>query len=1016
VRARGDKEALSNSLGIVVESLTRYYSTSHSHTCFANACGEGNVAGKGDVGGEGGKGDKVKGLEKEIGRLRRENRVLRQEVRGRGLGCQCGSQGLCGERADRGFGPGNGNRGLRSGTPVVPSAFASPIGEERGEERDGGKGKGKGRERVEAAFQESGDEARIALEAEKFIGSWGNPNPNASFGFRAARSFESGSTTVPNTPVLQASAGFDNSFADVGLHSLEENMDVDFDGPASFTGKPVLKRGNGDRDGGEEWGGVDGEEKDVDIDIDEQPAQHQKAMQQFMAAPKPGVLKVGFEVEGSRRGEEYSFTTSNSSSKALSYSRSGSMREYNRFSLPSLPKDASQLSQFFNHHLSKDRVEEEDKQDLTQTDKSSPWISPEEREDAICIHQRATGSKASKNLPGFFRYGYAYIPSLIDTNFYRTILISNLPSSIELRDILARVRGGEIVSAMVLDTISLTGGKTAIVQFVHESAAAEYVAYVHAHPVVFGEERVSAEVTLVQTPTWPLSDLSRWRILVQKQTRCLYISHFPPEMDLEVMVRDLTYGNAFRAAHVLAVDMDNERTVWLEFASVNAAGVAFGILTKKMSCGELVFGFAEDPCARPLEDLLAPAGLRTSMLSRIRELGADGELMIECRKCGDEFESNNQLYAHLREAHSIGGSKGFEFEGVGIGAEVIEMQMKRLAALENRKVEIPSFSGKGLVGASWADEVVEEAELNNAPSVSSLTTLMVPPNSPVRDAAALANGREEGENIKENTNAIMVDNINEMMFQGSDRWWQDSGLRKPPVGLAGSKYARLVPAFEDAGERPRFSRPQSSPKVASHLSLKTQQSLESNSISSPEHHQLEHISDSADTKHEAEEANGDNSKPSSPSSGTSLSLQQIALHRLALLDNLAPLPLSLFLCSKLDSSPPRVRLGDLLASSSSTCFSASEMDRLEREELKEDSRKEVVERDIKGPDRCGYRGCRKVVRKEEMGCQEKEKWEDLEGDDVAAFSPASSQPTSGQEQMNPDEICLDNEDEVELGA
>ena len=86
-------------------------------------------------------------------------------------------------------------------------------------------------------------------------------------------------------------------------------------------------------------------------------------------------------------------------------------------------------------------------------------------------------------------------------------------------------------------------------------------------------------------------------------------------------------------------------------------------------------------------------------------------------------------------------------------------------------------------------------------------------------------------------------------------------------------------------------------------------------------------------------------------------------------------------------------------------------------------RKEGMERDVKepvrilkGPGRCGFRGCRKAVKKEEMGCREKEKWEDLEGDDAAAFSLASSQPTNGQEQMNPDEICLDNEDEVEFGA
>ncbi|KAI9822066.1 MAG: hypothetical protein M1826_000574 [Phylliscum demangeonii] len=73
----------------------------------------------------------------------------------------------------------------------------------------------------------------------------------------------------------------------------------------------------------------------------------------------------------------------------------------------------------------------------------------------------------------FFKYGIRY--NLDDIQ--RTVIISQLPSGITLDSLLSHIRGGQIYSAVILDTRSLTGSMTSLIIFVDPNSAANFVRY-----------------------------------------------------------------------------------------------------------------------------------------------------------------------------------------------------------------------------------------------------------------------------------------------------------------------------------------------------------------------------------------------------------------------------------------------------------------------------------------------------------------------------------------------------------
>jgi hypothetical protein len=579
-------------------------------------------------------------------------------------------------------------------------------------------------------------------------------------------SFASNSPTVPNSPVFVSTA-----VADVGLNSLEDVLNSwDFSPALALPTNPGHQTPNGNIINGE-----DEEERD----IDEQLKDHSAALQKFHNVPPPSVLKTGFELKGSFRGIDYD------NAPPPTYPRATSMQNYNRFGTASsanIPLGPKTLFPIANG----------------QTLDSKIWDGHGDRDGAIEAHRDQCRGKFDNRFPDFFRYGIRYTPGETDSNFQRTVQISNLPHDTELREVLSRVRGGEIMSAILLDTKKLLGGMSAGIEFVNEGAAEEYVLYAEMYPISFGDPPQRATVTLVPTPTWPVRLPTRNKVNLG-QTRCLRIPNFPTHLSLKGLERELTRGNGYRAAALVEIYLDEMMTLHLEFSNVDAAGSAFGILTSFREFRGLEVGWEKDPCAGQLEDLREEPKPRPPMLPRNFDA-------VKRR----ESDGSEETGSDIDVVRSV--------EGI---------QRKRLAALSNQKVEIPSFSGARIQSSSWADEVIEEAEaeagtglalheiggrLSPAPM---LNGCLLPPKSPeskhlIPDSNALDNLPEDGEEtvaagVEDQFTAIMTEGINELMAQRNSQWYKDEGLKRAPVGLAGSKYATHVPGFQDCGPRPRLA-------------------------------------------------------------------------------------------------------------------------------------------------------------------------------------------------------------------
>jgi hypothetical protein len=486
--------------------------------------------------------------------------------------------------------------------------------------------------------------------------------------------------------------------------------------------------------------------------IDEQTLEQMGAMIQLADLPKPEVLKTGFELDKSFRGRDY-----DAIAHAPKFPRRMGMRSYNRFA----PAESFDGAPLFGQSTSLEFLK-------YRSFRSELYNSEEEREGAIEKHVRECVGR-DKRLPGFFRYGIRYVPLETDSDFLRAVLISNLPKDIVLREVLQRVRGGEIHNATLCDTTTLTGSKTAMVVFINEAAAQEYIKYVSEHPILFDDEgdQRKGEFELIRTPTYPLSLGQKRRLSgAYKQTRCLAIQNLPASFSED----DLAGGYPFRAAHLLDLYVDEEATLHLEFSNFWAAGSAYGILTgwTRYTSANLRINFTPDPCSGPVSELSLPLPPRRPVRPRNRV----------------SFD---------------------ESSGDDVIEEVQTVYRKSLGAL-NEKVLIPSFSGAKIKGESWADEVIEEIPFD--PNTGS-----APVQTPTSYSASPGSGSNSEPGQEDSYSAvppkslhseaegkgvaildIMTEDVNRLMVSTS---FPSSNFRKPPVGLAASKYASLVPAFEE---------------------------------------------------------------------------------------------------------------------------------------------------------------------------------------------------------------------------
>ncbi|KAL4916061.1 hypothetical protein BDW62DRAFT_203067 [Aspergillus aurantiobrunneus] len=185
-----------------------------------------------------------------------------------------------------------------------------------------------------------------------------------------------------------------------------------------------------------------------------------------------------------------------------------------------------------------------------------------------------------------FQYGLRYIPSLSDRDVYRTIRIEELPREIKLNQVLPFVVG-EIYCARLADTSPITGYNTALITFVTQKDALNFLTWVVSRSIVlpFGK------VVPVHTPTYPMPADTERLIEEEGYTRTIGVFHPRPTLKMEI-IRVLTNPHLKYALQLESIDdgpADGEVSV--RMLSVKAAVPVFEWLRKHPTLEKCHFRF-----------------------------------------------------------------------------------------------------------------------------------------------------------------------------------------------------------------------------------------------------------------------------------------------------------------------------------------------------------------------------------------------------------------------------------------
>lgn len=468
----------------------------------------------------------------------------------------------------------------------------------------------------------------------------------------------------------------------------------------------------------------------------------------FRKMPPPGVLKTGIKVPGKYMGNETEFVLSGKTH----WNKWSGVRPqehlHNPYAPPTLQKLTSGLS------------------DSPLNCENGAWSSREERDIALDLHQRDCQYSNDRRCPDFFKHGIQFTPAEQETNSFRTVIISNLPKDITLRDVVARVRGGELFSSFLCNTYPITRSMTVRVVFKHEKSASDYIEFCSEHPLAFSSESEptprTAIITRVDTPTYP-SNHTR----INEQSRCLCIKNVPTHLYPYDLHQQIACKNAFRAESLLEFFLDKDRSLHMQFASIDAAGSTLGFFNNRRAYRDLglVATFWDDPCVGSVDELLVDEGdarkwSKPTFVFGSKKYGSDepgGEISGPLRLAAAEHQHNSE-----------------EIKNNG-------QQRKQLISLTKQKVDIPTLNGKNIGGPSWADEVIEEQE----------PPFVKPDQIPIPRPSPQQSDKEDTSFSSDSTISFL--DINRLMTDPTHKIWEQ---RKPPLGLAASKYATLIPSFE----------------------------------------------------------------------------------------------------------------------------------------------------------------------------------------------------------------------------
>lgn len=211
-----------------------------------------------------------------------------------------------------------------------------------------------------------------------------------------------------------------------------------------------------------------------------------------------------------------------------------------------------------------------------------------------------TGLTKFPNL-AVLRLGLRYQPGEGDDQERRAVTISGLPPLTTLDQVLQSIRGGEVLSATMCDTVSITGSLTALVTFANSMGAATFCSIVQDEGFYVGFHEV--EVKLIGLPTYPMRRILQDRILNRGRTRVLTIQS--TDRSIKKTIYKIL-STSFVAAHIEGFkENPAPDEVSVLFYSVEMAMWAFKLL---QDCpGSTKVWFGSDPCAKDSNKDATPA-------------------------------------------------------------------------------------------------------------------------------------------------------------------------------------------------------------------------------------------------------------------------------------------------------------------------------------------------------------------------------------------------------------------------
>ena len=213
-----------------------------------------------------------------------------------------------------------------------------------------------------------------------------------------------------------------------------------------------------------------------------------------------------------------------------------------------------------------------------------------------------------------------FIPSRSVSGHSRTVVIAGIPPNISLKEVAGKIIGGLVVSLTLLDTTPILKSTTVLVQFFEENAALNFVQYCDRHGFRFSGECQTA-VTVVKTPTVPVSKATYHNIMDYGATRCIVVKCCPPHMSLNHIRRKLSPHEQPDLHGILEMFEDGFGRVSICFDTVDRASSARARINSYSTFRPAVAEFVPDPCAAPCP--LSPRMMKPTMFTNM-PLGKPG--------------------------------------------------------------------------------------------------------------------------------------------------------------------------------------------------------------------------------------------------------------------------------------------------------------------------------------------------------------------------------------------------------